>query len=249
MHYVREIEFEGILNFRDLGGYRARDNRSVAWRRLFRSGELHCMTTGDVIKLKEELNIKTIIDLRGARTIKGLGVGLVKETGAQYHNVPMTMVDDYNVEERLNRDFKNLHDEYLARVKNKGYGKNFVEVLQIIADPANHPLVFHCNAGADRSGLMSAITLDVLGARDNDIKADYRLTEHNLQKFIDRWNNDIRTAEVHNNLPEYQQKLHPETITALLATLRAEYGSIQGYLESFGAEKTLFSQLEETLLV
>ncbi len=249
MQNTREIEFEGILNFRDLGGYQTRGNRHIAWRRLFRSGELHCMTEGDVTKLKQELKIKTIIDMRGAKIIEGLGVGLVKETEAQYYNVPMTIIIDPNMEKRPTPKFNNLHENYLARVKNDGYGKSFIEVLKIIADPANHPAIFHCNAGADRSGIMSAIILDILGVSDKDIRADYGLTVHHLPKFMERWNNDVRTAEVHRNLPEYQQELHPETITALLATLRVEYGSVMGYLESFGAEKALFTQLEKALLV
>jgi protein-tyrosine phosphatase len=246
--YSREIKFEGILNFRDLGGYQA-GNKTVAWRRLFRSGELHCMTTGDMAKIKNELKVNTIIDLRGSRPREYFGVGLVKEMGGNYYNMPMVTVDDYFIERKLSRNFSNLHDEYLFRVKNKGYGQRFVEVLNIIADPSNHPLIFHCNAGADRSGLLSAMLLDILGVGEDDIEADYGLTQNDLPKFIDRWNNNPATADIHKNLPEYQLKLNPKAITALLATLRQEYGSIQGYLESFGADKTLFTRLEKALLI
>jgi protein-tyrosine phosphatase len=247
--YSREIEFEGILNFRDLGGYKVGRNRQVVWRRLFRSGELHCMTAGDFTRLKEELKIKTIIDLRGGGILNMKGLGPVKEMGVRYHNVPLVMVDDYNVERRLSRTFDNLHDEYLCRVKNPGYGKRFIEVLEIISEPSNHPVIFHCNAGADRSGITSAIILDILGVEDKDIQADYALTGRHLQKFIDRWNNDPMTKDVHRNLPEYQLKLHPEVITALLVTLRKQYGSVWDYLASFGAEKSLFGRLEKALLV
>ena len=247
--YSRIIKFEGILNFRDLGGYQARVNRQVAWRRLFRSGELHCMTTGDMEKIKNELKVKTIIDLRSSRPIEYFGIGLVKEMGGNYYNIPLVTVDDYNMERKLSRHFTNLHDEYLCRLKNNGYGKRFIEALNIIANTSNHPVIFHCNAGSDRSGILSAIILNILGVGDSDIETDYGLTQNELQKFIDRWNNNPATADIHKNLPEYQVKLDPKVITALLATLRKEYGSVRGYLESFGADKFLFTRLEKALLV
>lgn len=247
--YSREIKFEEILNFRDLGGYQTRDNRLVAWRRLFRSGELHCMTARDEQTLLEELKINTIIDLRSAKTVQGLGLGRVKEMKARYINAPMALLDEYDVEQKTPHHFNSMHEEYLFRVKNKGYGKSFVAVLNIIADPANHPVVYHCNAGADRSGILSAIILDTLGVADADIEADYGLTQNALPKFIARWNNNPATADVHKNLPDIHLKLNPKAITALLANLRREYGSVQGYLESFGAEVALFSRLQKALLV
>ena len=52
-------------------------------------------------------------------------------------------------------------------------GTEFVEVLQIIAEPANHPLVFHCAAGKDRAGLIAATVLGLLEVDDEEIVADY----------------------------------------------------------------------------
>ena len=51
-----------------------------------------------------------------------------------------------------------------------------LEALEIIAEPENHPLVFHCNAGKDRTGSLAAVVLGVLGVMDEDIIEDYALT-------------------------------------------------------------------------
>jgi len=60
----RLIDLEGCLNFRDLGGYPAADGRSVRWRRVFRSDALHLLTPRDVARIRDELGVRDVIDLR-----------------------------------------------------------------------------------------------------------------------------------------------------------------------------------------
>ncbi len=62
--YSRQINFEAVSNFRDLGGYRTHDRHTVALRRIFHSGELHHMTRNDMKFLKDEIRINSVIDLR-----------------------------------------------------------------------------------------------------------------------------------------------------------------------------------------
>ena len=62
--YTRRYSYEGILNFRDLGGYKTGKGRIVAWRCLFRSGELQYMTQSDLHQLKDELGITSVLDLQ-----------------------------------------------------------------------------------------------------------------------------------------------------------------------------------------
>ena len=62
--YSRQINFQCIYNFRDLGGYKTNEGHEVAWRKLFRSGELQKMTTKDAEKLKQEIGLACVLDLR-----------------------------------------------------------------------------------------------------------------------------------------------------------------------------------------
>jgi len=249
--YSRHINFESVLNFRDLGGYRAQGGRTIAWRRLFRSGELHHMTSHDITRLKEEIRLRSVIDLRGSVQQELLGVGPLNEIGVKYYSIPLSIITD-RVNDRgkeLFRDFSNSGEVYLYRVRNKEYGRRIVDALEIIADPENHPLVLHCNAGKDRSGILAAVVLGVLGVPDEDIIIDYTLTAPYMKEFINRWNNDPRTAEVHKNLPEYQLKASPESMALFLSTLNKEYGSVRGYVMVQGAEVSLFNRLERALLI
>jgi protein-tyrosine phosphatase len=244
--YQRRISFESILNFRDLGGYRAGDGNMVAWRRIFRSGELHNMSVNDIARLKEEIGIASVIDLRNSATVAQLGTGPLDELGVKYYGVPLVVISGGDVSFH---DFSDSGELYLYRMRTEEYGRSIVEVLEIIADTRNCPAVFHCNAGKDRSGILAAMVLGVLGVTDEDIIADYAMSADYIDAFVDRWNNDPRTADVHKNIPEYQIKVYPESMRLFLSGLKDEYGSIRGYIEANGAEASLIHRLEEVLLV
>ena len=85
--YTRHIKFENVINFRDLGGYRARDGYIVAWRRLFRSGDFRNMTRNDLNLLTEEIGLNSVIDLRSSIEVERQGIGLLAETDIKYHNI------------------------------------------------------------------------------------------------------------------------------------------------------------------
>ncbi len=252
IEYSRHVSFESILNFRDLGGYRTQGGRMLAWRRLFRSGELHHMTGHDAARLKEEIRLASVIDLRSSRQGRPLGLGLLEEVGVKYFNIPFIKIteDDYNRERReAPRDFANSGDFYLYFIRQEEFDRRLMEALGIIADPANHPLVFHCNAGKDRSGILAAVILGVLGVADDDIVEDYMLTAPYMEQFLSRWDNASGTADISRPLPDYITMASPESMVWFLSALKQEYGSIRGYLETQGAEKGLFDRLERALLV
>jgi protein-tyrosine phosphatase len=249
--YSREIKLEGVLNFRDLGGYKARGGKTVAWRRVFRSGEMHLMTPNDMTRLKEELKIRTVIDLRSARRQEQTGIGNLAMMGINSYSIPLNMINVSDAEkttEILSR-FTSSGEIYLYRIKLKGYGQGMIEALELIASPENHPLVFHCNAGKDRSGILTALLLGALGVAEEVIIGDYVLTAQSLKKFIERWDNDPVTAGIHKNLPAFDKVAEPKTMAFFLTALKNKYGSSAGYLKAQGAAPSLVKRLEKALLV
>jgi protein-tyrosine phosphatase len=148
--YPRHIDFDSVPNFRDLGGYRARDGRAVAWRRLFRSGALHSMDRPDNARLKEDIRPRAVIDLGTPReSNKQREISLLGEMGARYHNIPFRpdSLDYLKQETELFRDSTDMGELYLYRIRQPEFGKRLVDSLELIADRNNHPLVFHCRAG------------------------------------------------------------------------------------------------------
>jgi protein-tyrosine phosphatase len=203
------------------------------------------------MRLKEEIRLASVIDLRSSRTVEQLGVGPLNKVGVKYYSVPFVMIieSDSDKEKGRYENFSNSGEVYLYRIRHKEYGRRIVEALEIIADPDNHPLVFHCNAGKDRSGILAAIVLGVLGVADEDIIKDYIMTAPYMKEFIDRWDKDPRTADVNKNLPEYQLEATPESMALFLATLKREYGSVTGYIEAQGAKASFIHRLEKALLI
>ena len=100
----------------------------VAWRRLFRSGELHHMTGRDIIRLKEEIGLRSVIDLRSSIQLEQLGVGPLNEVGVKYYNIHFSIItdSDNDKEKELFRDFSNSGEVYLYRIRHKEYGRRVV---------------------------------------------------------------------------------------------------------------------------
>jgi protein-tyrosine phosphatase len=247
----RHIKFEAVLNFRDLGGYRTKQGRRVAWRRLYRSGEMHLMTGNDLTRLKEEVSLASILDLRNDLETKKQGVEPVNELGVRYFNVSLaTGAPDINRENRIIRGYSNMGEVYLFFVSHKEYGRRMVKALEIVAEADNYPLVFHCSAGKDRTGVLAALILSVLGVADDDIIQDYTLTAPFMRQLFDRYYgvpNKLKSI-YENDLPGFFWESAPESMDLFLSTIKRSYGSIRGYLEAHGAEKSLFDQLENALL-
>jgi protein-tyrosine phosphatase len=80
---TRILDFEGCVNFRDLGGYRTADGRTVAWRRLFRAEGLNKLT---------ELGLTTVIDLRTQDEAEQRGSFPVYDVPVRHVGLPLTDV-------------------------------------------------------------------------------------------------------------------------------------------------------------
>jgi protein-tyrosine phosphatase len=249
--YPRHIKFEAVLNFRDLGGYRTRQGRQVAWRRLYRSSEMHLMTGSDLSRLKKEIGLTSIIDLRNDLETQKQGVEPVDKLGVRYFNVPFsTGTPDINRENQIIRGFSNMGEVYLYFVSHQEYGHRMVKALEIIAKMDNHPLVFHCSAGKDRTGVLAAFILSILGVPDEDIIQDYTLTAPFMKVIFDRFYSlpEKSRSVGAQELPGYFWEAAPESMDLFLSALQRCYGSIRGYLEAHGAEASLFDRLEKALL-
>jgi protein-tyrosine phosphatase len=204
--YSRHIRFESVPNFRDLGGFRTHDGRTVAWRRLFRSAALHRMSDRDIARLKQEIRPRAVIDLRTPRDPdKNPEAVLLEEMGARYHAIPFSTwpwVGAWRDEAQARANAPNMGEIYLSRISEQPFGKRLVEALEIIADKNNHPLVFHCSAGKDRTGVLAAMVLTAMGIVDEDVVEDYVLSAPLMKDIRNRMTSDPETAQGLTGLPD-----------------------------------------------
>lgn len=238
----REITLEGCVNFRDVGGYQA-DGGRVAWRRLFRSDALHELTEADVATLGE-LDVTTVIDLRSdferghdgdrQHPLATLGVNFVhapivnEVNGAYLADTGLTLAQRY------------------ARIVETA-GPALATALTAIAESSGAS-VFHCAAGKDRSGIMSAVVLGSLGVSDEDVIADYAMTGRNLVAIDARLRNHPAYESAYRHVPQDAMTADAETMSGLIEDLRANHGSMAGLLREIGVPGPVLSGLRVALV-
>jgi protein tyrosine/serine phosphatase len=210
------------------------------------------MSRPDIARIKEDIRPRAVIDLRTpSESSKQREISLLGEIGARYHNVPFQPASpDYVKQEtELFRDATDLGELYLYRIRQPKFGKGLVDSLELIADRNNHPLVFHCSVGKDRTGVLAAMLLAAAGVIDEDIIHDYTLSAPFMPDIRDRWRNDPAAPPEAKELPDSQWEASAESMPRFLALLRREYGSAAGYLEAHGADNSLPQRLEEAVLI
>ncbi len=178
----RVINPEGTTNFRDLGGYVAYDGSDVAWRTLFRSDSLDRLTE-EGVETFLALGIRTVVNLRSENvdTVDVPGV----TSAANMIPLPWHMTGAI---EDVCQTYRNFVWDNL---------NVFREVFLLLADAENLPLLFHCAAGKDRTGVLAAVILKSLGVADEIICADYVLSgELNPDWGVDRGNIEAALDEI-----------------------------------------------------
>lgn len=238
---VRMILLQGTVNFRDLGGYETADGRRVRMGRLFRADGLQHLTGADVEELRDRRGLRAVVDLRSTREVEIDGLGPLPREPVRYHHLPL-FDGERSDEERPSSDLSELY-YLMLRFAREPIGR-VVECL-VAADA---PAVFHCAAGKDRTGVVSAVILGALGVPDPVIVDDYAYTKRNLDKIVARLRASEAYQYVFEELPEETLHAEPETMERLLARVRDEWGGMRGYLEAAGLEGAMLSAMRELLL-
>jgi protein-tyrosine phosphatase len=246
----RTITFEGCLNFRDLGGYATRDGRVVRWRRLFRSDSLHRMSEADVARLLDELGVVTVVDLR-TRTERDRGGPVPAESTETMRCLHVPMVDELFAEPsarpRTDVRLTDMGEGYAAMLGQAG--EQVATVLRLLAEPDVYPAVFFCAAGKDRTGVLAAIVLAVLGVDDDDIVADYALTDSVARAILDRASRELPLYDdLWKSLPPEARGAPARVMRSMLAAMEREHGSVLGFVDALGIEPEVVERVRRRLL-
>jgi protein-tyrosine phosphatase len=246
----RLIRLEGCFNFRDVGGYPTAGGRRVRWRRVFRSDGLHALTAADVRALREEVALAQVIDLRSPSELRSEGRGLLGEEPVEFHHVPLFDGDAAAATPRPAEPegppaAMTLADRYVLLADFAA--DRIARVLATLA-AAPGPAVFHCAAGKDRTGVVSAILLGLLGVPDEVIVADYVATRESLDAIVDRLMSLEGYRAMLAALPPDTLHANPETMVVLLGHLRARWGSLADYARAAGLDDAVRTRLIDRLL-
>ena len=242
----RHLPFEGCFNFRDIGGYETSNGGSIRWGKYFRAGRQDRMTPTDIGRAKE-LRIATQVDLRRPDEIHEQSRGPFEELGARYDN--LAVIPDGG-SERLNQL---VGDIGISGARYLGYldfgSEVWLRLFNIFADEASYPILLHCTAGKDRTGVSTAFLLSVLGVDRPIIDADYLLTNRDVERQVDYVQQNFGLPKGMDRSSMMNAAGVPQTaIVDFLEGVDKRYGGPIEYLREIGVTDKTFDSIREILL-
>ncbi|MEH6590143.1 MAG: tyrosine-protein phosphatase [Halioglobus sp.] len=181
----RVLGFEGISNFRDLGGYKTEYGRTVAWGKLYRSGTLATASRSDLAYL-DQLNLTALIDFRSS--LEKEEEPNVLPDPQHFELIEIAVLDDGNeamisdIRARIDSgNFDGFDPDALMLEGNRQFATTFTpqfrQFIHTVVDAAGTPIAWHCSAGKDRTGFAAAILLRILGVPMPAVMDDYMASQ------------------------------------------------------------------------
>ena len=236
----RFIPFEGCVNFRDLGGYAAAGGRKVRWGKLFRSDALQGLTPVDVAKAVDQLGIATVVDLRNSDEADRDGLSPL--TGLAYHHFPLLERRGIPPLRETDDSVERLSEVYQWILANSG--TLLAQTINALAHAGDNASVFHCSAGKDRTGIISALVLGTLGVSPNVVMADYLLTNQVIDGILGR----IKAMEPNSTTTLAMIEAQPVAMERFLTALDSGHGGAEAYLRVNGVTEGTIETLRTGLL-
>lgn len=268
---TRLVNLDGTDNFRDCGGYETIEGRRVKWGLLYRSDQLSNISERDVTFLKN-MGLKTIVDYRSKSEASAAPNKEISDANT-YSLDPYAKTaqlaagsidDDVNKSildllkehkfypEKYGDPEENMYKQYKKFIYSDSSKKAYRELIKLILDEHNLPLVQHCRGGKDRTGFGVAIILLALGVREECVIYDYTLTtqyrvtknkkQMNLYK---KYTKDEQTLTLLSTLQQ-SKEIYMETA---INEMKKTYGSIDSYLkDALGIDQDVKEKLKEIFL-
>lgn len=216
----RFVPFASIFNFRDLGGLAAMDGSKVRTGLVFRSDQFGNASQTDVDYIVDELGLKTVVDLRRPTEIAVTG-SFPGGRGVDVRSIELGHIRWENFDRDAGKEASPvpfLVERYSAMIETGAAAIRDTLTLMVTATP----MVFHCMAGKDRTGITAAIALKLLGVSDDDIAADYALTGEGMNRYY-HWRERTGKSPNEGLYP------HAEAMYGLLRNIDAHFGGAEKY--------------------
>jgi protein-tyrosine phosphatase len=248
-------------NLRDLGGIPAGRDQMVAPSRVFRAEALVGPGTIPLCTVWETadtdayraMGVRTVIDLRSRAESLRAASAWPDATGAAYVALPIEeggegdtdYVREIRSGSRTRFTAADMAGYYAVTLRRRV--AEWGAALRILTDPARLPVLVHCAAGKDRTGVVVALALAVAGVEQGVIVADYMATDERLEAIVERlarsrmYSRDVTSRPVRAHAPR------AETMKAFLEQLDARYGGLGNWLDGHGFGAAEAGQLRAKL--
>lgn len=246
-------ELKSIHNFRDLGGMIAGEGKKVRQGIIYRSANPDLINRTD-LEILQKLGISSIIDLRapGERTVQKLSL-----TG--FNIIPLPLDFEQTTREKLMPYLKKKgSEEMIANISNSLYidildasVPVLKEVIEVLLTPEKCPVLIHCQAGKDRTGIISALILLALGADREMIIDDFMKSNDALLPFFKKMLLRKKITSFGFFPSErvlFAITVRQRNIESIIDRVNSHYGGIEGYLSNSGFDISRLPELKQKLL-
>lgn len=232
---------------RDLGGYRTATGQQTRSNLLIRSGNLDKLTV-DARKQLEAYGVKSIVDVRDEWEVDHYPNAFASVPTVDYHNLPLLgdALSNDEAWQQTSKDYVHLHELYIKYLE-----QCKVQIARIITKivESDAITICHCHAGKDRTGIIIALILSMVGVSHEDIAHDYSLSRQEIEHLVQEWRDyAIETgrdlAKVERGASSTQQ-----TMLTMLDYIEQEYDSTEHYLQTCGVSSVTIAQLNSRFLV
>lgn len=266
--YERVIDLKGTSNTRDLGGYQTSDGRTLRWRQIIRSENLSRLTADDFKQL-EDMGLKTVVDLRNNREHDQDPTVWQGDHPPQIYHFPIGDAKNewFTAQRALMKRNRFTEEQAMEHMKNAyrmiaDEGESgFRQMMALVLDESNWPILIHCTAGKDRAGVAAMLILEAVGVDRATIMEDFLLTNEvaRVQEKAEavakaRQNYSGapggRTGSGHGPSPEAWFTIlgvTPEMLEAYYARVDERYGSMTAFMTQIGVDQDARSALLASL--
>lgn len=265
------LELQGAVNVRDVGGLPTVDGRTTRSGVLLRSDNLQDLTADDVAQLLEQRGLKTVIDLRSGGEVHLTGPGPLKASHIRdLQHVHLSLIPEWDgepdqaeVDRALDdiaqqatlpslpdrsrpSDPTDLAGHYTGYVERAG--ANIGTALKVLADPASGTSLVHCAAGKDRTGVVIALALSLVGVTRAAVVADYVRSAERAEAILARLAATAAYGPGLVGVTAVQTAPVASSMEGFLDAVDREYGGPHGLAMSLGVDEETVARLAARLV-
>jgi protein-tyrosine phosphatase len=236
----RDLVWDGCLNVRELGGHPTADGSETRFGAIVRSDSVSQLTDAGWEALVAH-GVRTVVDLRGDHEreedpprelpVDVVHVPFMEANEEEWQEIAEEIETAAAAAPDVETSTRDVYVIFLERFKG-----NVAAAVREVARAPEGGVVVHCVGGKDRTGLLTAFLLHVAGVPEEEIAADYALSEERLRPRHEAW---FEAAESDEELERLQRiaQTPAGSMIGVFRELERRYGSVEGYLRSAGVEE------------